>query len=169
VVRRIGIVGHRALDCDTTAFVSAESSALLRAECSSHGDVVAISALAEGADTLFAESALQLGLPLEIVRPFDRYLDDFVTGTSRSRYRGLVEVARRETRLPFSVASVHAYETAMTWVVRACDVLVAAWDGSPPRGRGGTAEAIAYAERIGRRVVHLDVVAHRVVLRGGTA
>jgi hypothetical protein len=169
VVRRIGIVGHRALDRDTTSFVSAESAALLRAECTAHGHVVGISALAEGADTLFAEAALRLGIPLEIVRPFDRYADDFVTGPSRSRYRRLVEAARRETRLPFSVASVHAYEAAMTWVVRACDVLVAVWDGSPPRGRGGTADAIAYAERIGRRVVHLDVTAHEVLLRGGAA
>ena len=168
LVRRIGIVGHRALDRDTTAFVSAESAAVLRAE-SSQGDVVAISALAEGADTLFAEAALQLGVPLEIVRPFDRYVDDFTTGSSRIRYRSLVEAARRETRLPFASPSVHAYEAAMTCVVRACDLLVAAWDGSPPRGRGGTAEAIAYAERIGRRVVHLDVVAHQVGLRGGAA
>jgi hypothetical protein len=168
-MRRIGIVGHRALDRDAASFVSAESAALLSAECSLRGDVVAISALAEGADTLFAEAALRLGVPLEIVRPFDHYVDDFVTTTSRSRYRGLVEVARRETRLPFSIASLHAYEAAMRWVARACDVLVAAWDGSPPRGRGGTAEAIVYAERIGRRVVHLDVVAHRVVLRGEAA
>jgi hypothetical protein len=82
----------------------------------------AISALAEGADTLFAEAALQLGVPLEIVRPFDRYVDDFATRPSRSRYRGLVEAARRETRLPFAAASVHAYEAAMAWVVRACDL-----------------------------------------------
>jgi hypothetical protein len=168
VVRRIGIVGHRALDRDTTAFVSAESAAVLRAE-SSRGDVVAVSALAEGADTLFAEAALRLGVPLEIVRPFDSYADDFATDPGRGRYFDLVEAARHETRLPFTTASVDAYETAMTWVVRACDLLVAAWDGSPPRGRGGTAEAIAYAERIGRRVVHLDVVAHRAVLREGTA
>lgn len=168
-MRRLGIVGHRELDPEAAVFVSAESVALLAAECSARGGVVAVSALAEGADTLFAEAALQLGVPLEIVRPFDRYVDDFVTTNSRSRYRALADAARRETRLPFSVASVYAYETAMRWIARACDVLVAAWDGSPPRGRGGTADAIAYAESIGRRVVHLDVVAHRVVLRGEAA
>jgi hypothetical protein len=165
-MRRLGIVGHRALDSDAAEFVSAASVDLLSAESAACGDLVAISALAEGADTLFAEAALQLGVPLEIVRPFDRYADDFVTRTSRRRYRGLVEAAFRETRLPSAVASVHAYESAMRWIARACDVLVAAWDGSPPRGRGGTADAIVYAESIGRRVVHFDVVAHRVVLRG---
>jgi hypothetical protein len=168
-MRRLGIVGHRMLDADATAFVSAESHAFLTAERAGCGHVVAVSALAEGADTLFAEAALHLGVPLEIVRPFDRYADDFTTTAGKSRYCGLVDAARRETRLPFTDASVDAYEAAMRWVVRACDVLVAAWDGSAPRGRAGTAEAIAYAERIGRRVVHLDVVAHRVVLRGAAA
>jgi hypothetical protein len=168
-MRRLGIVGHRELDSKASAFVSAESVALLDAECSAGGSVVAISALAEGADTLFAEAAVELGVLLEIVRPFDRYADDFVTKTSRRRYRALVEAAHRETRLPFSVPSVIAYEAAMRWIARACDILVAAWDGSPPRGRGGTAEAVAYAESIGRRVVHLDVVAHRVLVRGKAA
>ena len=168
-VRRLGIVGHRALDSGATAFVAAESRAFLTAECTGHRDVVALSALAEGADTLFAEAALELGVPLEIVRPFAGYADDFATTTSHSRYYALVAGARRETRLPFTAASVDAYEAAMRWVVRACDVLVAAWDGSSPRGRAGTAEAIAYAERIGRRIVHLDVVTHRVLLRGTPA
>jgi hypothetical protein len=168
-MRRLGIVGHRELDSEAAAFVSAESAALLDAELSATPDVVALSALAEGADTLFAEAALRLGVPLEIVRPFDRYVEDFVTKAGRGRYRALANAARRETRLPFSVASVDAYEAAMRWIARACDVLVAAWDGSPPRGRGGTAEAVAYAESIGRRVIHLDVVAHRVVLRGVAA
>ena len=168
-MRRLGIVGHRTLDSEAAAFIAAESAALLEDQSSTSGDVVAISALAEGADTLFAEAALELGVPLEIVRPFDRYLDDFVTTSSRRRYRRLVEAAHRETRLPFSVSSVVAYEAAMRWIARACDVLVAAWDGSPPRGRGGTAEAIVFAESIGRPVVHLDVVAHRVVVRGEAA
>jgi hypothetical protein len=168
-MRRLGIVGHRALDSDAAAFVAAESRVLLAAECAGGRDVVAVSALAEGADTLFAEAALELGLPLEVVRPFADYIDDFATTTSRRRYRGLVEAARRETRLPFTSASVDAYEAAMRWVVRACDVLVAAWDGSAPRGRAGTAEAVAYAERSGRKVVHLDVAAHRVVLRRAAA
>lgn len=168
-MRRLGIVGHRELDPDGAAFVAARSLALIDAERAACGDVAAVSALAEGADTLFAEAALGLGVPLEIVRPFDSYERDFRTEASRRRYCALVDAAHRETRLPFAACSLHAYEAAMRWIAETCDLLVAAWDGSPPRGRGGTADAIRYAESIGRAVVHFDVVAHRVVLRGTAA
>ena len=168
-MRRLGIVGHRALDPETTAFVTAQSLALIDSERSTCGNVLALSALAEGADTLFAEAAIGLGVPLEIVRPFDSYENDFRTDASRRRYFALVDAAHRETRLSFAACSLQAYEAAMRWIADACDVLVAAWDGSPARVRGGTADAIRYAERIGRSVVHFDVVAHRVVLRGTAA
>ena len=165
-MRRLGIVGHRALDPETAAFVTARSLDLIDSERAESDSVVAVSALAEGADTLFAEAALELGVPLEIVRPFDSYENDFRTEASRSRYSALVGAAHRETHLPFATCSLPAYEAAMRWIADACDLLVAAWDGSPPRGRGGTAAAVRYAEGIGRSVVHFDVVAHRVVLRG---
>ena len=168
-IRRLGIVGHRELNPAGAEFVAAESLALLDAERTACGDVVAVSALAEGADTLFAEAALGLGLPLEIVRPFACYENDFRTEASRSRYAALVEAAARETRLPFAACSLRAYEAAMRWIADTCDLLVAAWDGLPPRSRGGTADAIRYAESIGRSVVHLDVVTHRVVLHEAAA
>jgi len=168
-MRRLGIVGHRKLDPETTAFVTTQSLALIDSERAACGEVVAVSALAEGADTLFAEAAVGLGARLEIVRPFACYENDFRTEASRSRYAALVEAAARETRLPFAACSLRAYEAAMRWIADTCDLLVAAWDGLPPRSRGGTADAIRYAERIGRSVVHLDVVAHRVVLHEAAA
>lgn len=167
-MRRLGIVGHRRLDPAATAFVVASSLALLDGERAISQDVIAVSALAEGADTLFAEAALARGVPLEVVRPFDNYAADFRTEASRSRYEALAAAARRETRLPFTACSTRAYETAMRWIADTCDVLVAAWDGRPTRHRGGTADAVRHAERIGRPVVHLDIVAYRVFLRGAS-
>jgi CTP synthase (UTP-ammonia lyase) len=38
-----------------------------------------------------------------------------------------------------------AYEIVGHHVVNHCDVLIALWDGRPSRGRGGTAEIVAYA------------------------
>jgi hypothetical protein len=120
-------------------------------------DVVAVSALAEGADTLFAEAALLMQVPLEIVRPFARYADDFVTASGRRRYQALAAFARKEARLEFAVRSVDAYQAAMRWVVENCDLLVAAWDGAPWGRKGGTAQAVRHARLVGRPVVHLDV------------
>jgi hypothetical protein len=166
-VRRLGIVGHRELDAEAAAFVGGASSALLSDALRCSGDVVAISALAEGADTLFAEAALSVHVPLEVVRPFSCYADDFWTEPSRRHYRTLVAAARKETEIRFSERSPRAYEAAMRWVVENCDVLVAAWDGRPARARGGTAQAVRHAALIGRPVVQLDV-AHRVVRRRNT-
>jgi hypothetical protein len=156
-VSRLGIVGHRELGAEATAFVGAASTELLADVLCDEGDVVAVSALAEGADTLFAEAALSMDLPLEVVRPFRDYAGDFRHGTSRRRYRSLVAAARKETRLGFTARSSLAYEGAMRWVVENCDVLVAAWDGAPARGPGGTASAVEHARRVGRRVIRLDV------------
>jgi hypothetical protein len=164
---RLGIVGHRELDAEAAAFVGASSIALLSDALSVSGKVVAVSALAEGADTLFAEAALSMKVPLEVVRPFSSYAGDFPTEPSRRRYRGLALAARKETRLRFTARSTWAYEAAMRWLVENCDVLVAAWDGSPARRRGGTAQAVRHAELIGRPIVQLDV-ADRVVRRRGT-
>ena len=164
---RLGIVGHRELDAEAAAFVGAASSTLLSDALAASGDVVAISALAEGADTLFAEAALSVHVPLEVVRPFSYYVDDFPTEPSRRRYRTLAAAARKETKLRFTARSAQAYEAAMRWVVENCDVLVAAWDGGPGRGRGGTAQAIRHAAMIGRPVVQFDV-ASRVVRRRDT-
>ena len=36
------------------------------------------------------------------------------------------------------------------------DVLIAVWDGEPARGRGGTAEVVAYARSLGKPVVLID-------------
>jgi hypothetical protein len=161
-MRRVGIVGHRELSAEAAAFVGTMSSRLLSEAVKAPGDVVAISALAEGADTLFAEAALSVHVPLEVVRPFSCYEDDFRNERSRRRYQHLAAAARKETKLRFIVRSSVAYEAAMRWVVENCDVLVAAWDGGPARGRGGTAHAVRHATLIRRPVVHLDV-ARRVV------
>jgi hypothetical protein len=163
-MQRLGIVGHRVLDPEAREFVAVACSTLI-ADAQRETKVAGVSALAEGADTLFAEAALSSGATLEVVRPYDGYEDEFTTVSQRRRYRALVEAAGRETHLPFSTRSTPAYEAAMRRVTHDCDVLVAAWDGTPPRGTGGTADTIRYARSIGRRVIHLDV-RECVIVRG---
>jgi hypothetical protein len=163
-MHRLGIVGHRVLDPEAREFVAFACFELIM-DAQRATTVDAVSALAEGADTLFAEAALSAGATLEVVRPYAGFEGEFRTPERRARYRALVDAASRETRLPFSSRSTRAYEEAMRRVTDACDVLVAAWDGTPPRGTGGTADTVRYARHIGRRVVHLDV-RHCEIVRG---
>jgi hypothetical protein len=51
----------------------------------------------------------------------------------------------------------------MLWVANRSDVLVAAWDGRPALGLGGTGNAVGHARRMGRPVIHIDVVNRSVV------
>jgi hypothetical protein len=155
-MQRLGIVGHRVLSPEAGEFVAFACSALI-ADAQRLAKVAAVSALAEGADTLFAEAALSAGATLEVVRPYESFEGEFLSYKRRGRYRELVDAASQETRLLFNSRSTRAYEEAMRRVTDVCDVLVAAWDGTPPRGTGGTADTVQYARSIGRRVVHLDV------------
>lgn len=156
---RIAIVGHRALgSASSEAFVAQASRTLLEEARDRWQRVDAVSALAEGADTLFAEAAFELEVPLHVVRPFAAYESDFVEPEARRRHDTLCARATTETRLPFYARSDGAYEAAMRWVVDTCDLLVAAWDGLPSIGRGGTGHAVSHAFATGRPVVHFDVV-----------
>lgn len=155
---RIGIVGHRYLaNSETVAFVAEQSLVVLKQVQVKHPDVVALSAIAEGADTLFAEAALLLGIPLEIVRPFEDYATDFETHLARTRYETLRAAARCEEILTRKERSDAAYEAAMNWVVMRSDLLVVAWDGRPAEGAGGTGDAVKRATQLNKPWLHLDV------------
>jgi hypothetical protein len=74
---RVGVVGHRWLeDVATSAFVASRCHDYLRSVSADARPVVALSALAAGSDTLFAQAAVALGIPLSAVRPFDSYGDE---------------------------------------------------------------------------------------------
>ncbi len=165
---RVAIVGHRDLGgARTSAFVADASHGVLSAAQLRWPRVTAVSALAEGADTIFAEAALALGIPLRVVRPFRDYEADFVNDATRRRYEELRDAAESEERLPYPSRSRRAYKAAMRWVVQNSDLLVAAWDGRPGLGPGGTADAVQHAVALGREVIHVDVKALDVRAYGG--
>lgn len=166
---RVGMVGHRFLGGqEAEAFVSRQCALLLGQALAARRGVVALSAIAEGADTIFAEAAVALGIPLELVRPFGHYADDFETEEARRRYDALRAAARDETRLPHAARSGVAYRDAMDWVVTRSDLLLAAWDGLPASGPGGTGEAVARAAALGRPLIHLNVKDFSVTPHGGS-
>ena len=155
---RVAVVGHRKLrGIIITQFVTAQCLTILRQAQAEHGSVIAISALAEGADSLFANAALSLDIPLEIVRPFEEFSDDFPSGPSRKFYESLRRAARHETRLPFKGRSDEAYQVAMYWIIDHSDLLVAVWDGRSAAGAGGTGDAVRYAQEKRRKFIHINV------------
>jgi hypothetical protein len=154
---RIGITGHRCLD-DPGALIPAIRQALrqLRGLLPEGPDadvvLVAVSALAEGADRLVARELLaEPGSRLEVVLPLARtdYVGDFQDAESKREFRHLLGLASQVRQAPRHLTREEAYEWAGQQVVDRCDALIAVWDGKPPRGRGGTAEIVRYARDCG--------------------
>jgi len=160
-VIRVGVTGHRKLGDDPAARwrVHAECvRALTRLEDVARLEraaVEAYSALAVGADQLFAKAALGLGIPLVGVIPFEDYPNDF-KGADRDQFETLLARCRHVHRLPAKRRSDRAYLKAGLWIVDHVDFLVAAWDGKPAARVGGTGDVVAYAQGKSRPVFHID-------------
>jgi hypothetical protein len=113
---------------------------------------VGVSALAAGADQLFARYMLDVGAALIAIVPCREYEDTFTTARDLRSYRLLLSRAAEVERLPYAVPSEEAFMAAGRRVVDQCDWLVAVWDGAVSRGLGGTADVVAYAQQLGKRV-----------------
>ena len=121
---------------------------------------VFVSPLAEGADQIAAEVALELGFSLQAVLPFvrDEYRQDFNGDDAGARFDALIARCESVLELPGARSDEpEAYMMAGRATVAHCDVLIAIWDGLPARGRGGTAEVVQLSIRRGTPVVHLPV------------
>ena len=173
----VGVTGHRleaipaaeragveARIADVLARIEAEAKALHDREQELFSRqpplFTLVSPLAEGADQMAAEAALTLGWQLQAVLPFDRasYLADFNDDDSARRFHQLVEAASCMLELPGDPRDpLEAYVMAGRGTVAHCDILIAVWDGLPPRGRGGTAEVVELALARGTAIVHLPV------------
>jgi len=119
-----------------------------------------VTALAEGADTLGAQAALQRGWQMDACLPFpaDEYAQDFAQGPARSCFDHLLAQATSVMSLPGTRnAATSAYEAVGRVVLDQSDILVALWDGDPARGRGGTAQVVAEAVARHIPVIHIDV------------
>jgi hypothetical protein len=142
---RVGITGHRDLSDLTCRLVSASIATELERFRPVHG----ISALAEGADQIFAEQVLMAGGALTAVIPSADYSRSFATNAGKVAYRTLRVRAEEVIELPFPSPSEDAYWAAGQRVVDLADVLLAVWDGTPSGGVGGTADVVTFAGESG--------------------
>lgn len=154
---RVGVSGHRALEELVRRWVGEEVSGLLselRRTSDRRGSRV-VSSLAIGADQLFAQAALDLSIPNDVVLPFSRFADDFEQGTERDAYERLLASAASLTLLPWADRSNGAYLAGGLWVVDHCDVLIAVWDGEKAAGVGGTGDVVDYCRDAGKPCIHM--------------
>ena len=143
---RIGVTGHRRYRASSATDAALDS--VLSRLVAGDSSIVVVSSLAEGADRVVCHRLLPLpGATLEVVLPLDAadFADDFESAESRAEFAQLLAAATRVDVVATGDSRDEAYERAGHGVVARCDVLVAMWDGSPSRGRGGTADIVRYA------------------------
>jgi hypothetical protein len=141
---RIGVSGHQQIgDEATIEFVSQQLRELLvtfQCQAREHGqDIVVYSALAIGTDRLFVKTALELGIPVEVIIPCSQYEEIYDSTEVREEYHYLLSRCQQVHKLLFQECSEDAYLAAGHWIVDHSDLVILVWNGYPAGGKGGTA------------------------------
>ncbi|WP_345496309.1 hypothetical protein [Nocardia callitridis] len=128
---------------DTARLVYQEISQILSAET----DLVGVSCIARGADSVFARAVLDLGGRLEVVLPSRDYRERKVKPDHAEQFDEFLR--RAEVRvMDFDTTGAEAYEAANDAVLSSCDRLIAVWDGMDSV-RAGTGAVVAQARAKG--------------------
>ena len=120
-----------------------------------------VSPVADGADQIAADVALDRGWELQAILPFERgaYRASLANHGARERFDDLLERAHCMLELPGNPEhTLDAYVMTGRATVAHCDILIAIWDGLPPRGRGGTGEVVQLALTRGTAIIHVPLV-----------
>jgi hypothetical protein len=158
---RVGITGHQRLETEEEWLwvTTAMRAQLVKAE----PPVIGVTSLAIGADQLLARLVLELGGTIHAVLPFADIERSF-SAADVDAYRELVQQATVEM-LQVQGSDEDRYLAAGRRVVELSDLMLAVWDGRPAKGKGGTADVVAYAIRRGVRLIHINTVSRVVIDR----
>jgi hypothetical protein len=149
----IAVTGHMDISEDSIPRIK---DALLKLFSQYTGDLIGVSCIARGADTLFAEAILDAGGRLTVILPSSDYRAAKVASDHAPTFDRLIAAAAEVIVTHHETANRAAYETANNELLRRAERLVAIWDGSPPSGKGGgTADTVVLARE---RNILVDVV-----------
>jgi hypothetical protein len=152
----IGFSGHRKLP-DEAKSREAIRKVLEDWKARVSGVVYGVSSIAAGGDLLFAETCMELSLPIRVFLPFkkEQFREDFDDPTWRRAERVLASALSVEVT-GASEKSTEAYYECGIETVEQTQLLIALWDGEPGRGLGGTEDIVTFAKEQGRPVVWIN-------------
>lgn len=158
----VGFSGHRQVMRPAEAG-EAIGAALASLRAAGSGEWVALSSVASGADSLFSRKALEVGLAWHALLPLPaaEFRGDFSPEEWRET-EALLSRAEQVRVITENGSREDAYLDCGMETVNDSDVLLALWDGEPARGKGGTADVIAYARELGKPIVVIDATTLQV-------
>jgi hypothetical protein len=153
VVLAIGFTGHRKLP-DEAKCRAAIRKVLLEWIDKVPGVIYGVTSAAAGGDLLFAETCLELHLPIRVFLPLPREqfrndFDELEWARAESVFQQAlsVEITGAGEKLP-----ERYYECGIE-TVQQSQLLLALWDGEPSQGLGGTADMVHFAREQGRPLI----------------
>jgi hypothetical protein len=149
----IGFTGHRHI-ADPAALEGALRRVFGEFTAGQGVEWLALSSAAAGADLAFARAALAQGISWEAILPLApaAFAQDFSPEDWR-QVQSLLAEAEAVRVIGERATREDAYLDCGMETVNRSDLLVAVWDGAPARGRGGTAEIVAYARELRRPLI----------------
>ena len=145
---RIGVTGHLDLTDATTRAVDAELRRHLlglrgfSASAQHPVNLIGVSCLARGADSVFARVLVELGGELEVILPSADYREAAVGPEHAPLFDEMLGRATTVRTMPAARAGWAAYAAANNALLDVIDQLFAVWDGKPPVVDGGTASVV---------------------------
>ena len=151
-VLAVGFTGHRKVPYETKSRQVIRDFLAHQKE-SHHGILYGICSAAAGGDQLFAESCLELNIPLRILlpRPAEQFRADFDEAPWQRTVRIMENAISVEVTGRQEAQNEQYYDCGIQTVAES-QLLVALWDGQPSRGFGGTQEIVSYARKTGHPV-----------------
>ena len=153
----IGITGHRLLSISQKEKVkpvikkALQNIIFIEQERDVNASFIALTPLAEGADNLFAQIANEMGIQLQIILPFekDKYLEGFSDDKTRDEfehiYNNVAVTNKKQLNTLNDRPQNELFMKLGQELVSNTDYLIAIWDEKKGKGKGGTADTVAYA------------------------
>lgn len=110
-----------------------------------------ISGMAQGVDQWGAYIAYKLGIPFIAAVPFAGQ-EKMWPDASKKAYNDLLKLATGIVVVSEGEFTPAKMQIRNEWMVDKADMMLAIWDGTP----GGTANCIAYAEKVGKPIVRIN-------------
>ncbi len=158
----VGITGHRDLPPSQLPAIRTTLATLFRQLCAAHSGVriQLLCSMADGADLLAAEVALELDLDVLALLTFpeDICRADLLSDEARASFDHVIARAER-LELPLPAGTMREalggtgperdrqYQHAALLLARYCSLLVAIWDGKPTRHAAGSAKVVEFRQR----------------------
>lgn len=144
----LAVTGHMDLTDASVPLVRTALDALMREVAD--GELVGVSCIAAGSDSLFAEAVFDAGGSLVAVIPSLDYRETKVKDAHAAQFDRLLTGATEVVVMDHATAGREAYEAANSELLRRADRLVAVWNGMPPGTKGGgTADVVEEARALG--------------------